>query len=69
MAGDTSRLNGRLGGRPQGSENEGTKTRRAMRQRWLDRVNQNADCIFNAHLDLALGAYFEERGSDGRKRV
>lgn len=69
MAGDTSRTNGRLGGRPRGSENDQTVSRREMRKRWLDRVYAQADLIFDAQLDLALGYFTEEAAPNGKKRV
>lgn len=60
MAGNASRINGRKGGRPKGSENFGTKQRREIKNRWLERINGVADTIFDAHLDLALKNYLEK---------
>lgn len=51
----------RGGGRPKGSESEETKIRRALKQRWLDRVNEKADEFFDAHEKLALGDYYYEK--------
>lgn len=69
MPGQTSRLNGQKGGRPKGSENSDTKARREMRKRWLDRVYEEADKIFEAQLDLALGYYREVDLHNGSIRL
>ncbi len=69
MAGNASRINGKKGGRPCGFETSESKTRRAMKQRWLEKINASADKIFNAHLDLALGCYTETQTTEGVTRV
>ena len=69
MAGETSRINGRLGGRPKGSENLSTKVRREMQKRWVERVWEEADKFFDAQRDLALGCYKEITTPQGRVRV
>lgn len=69
MSGSASRINGQKGGRPKGSENFDTKQRREMRNRWLERVHDKADPIFDVHLDLALGYYTETQASEGVVRV
>jgi hypothetical protein len=66
MAGDTSRQNGRLGGRPPGSENEATKQKRLARQRIRDLVWQKIDPLIDAQLENALGvSYLVLRQKDG----
>lgn len=42
-------------GRPKGSMNEDTKERMAAKKRFIQRVNKNADRLFNAQLALAKG--------------
>mgnify|MGYP001561288696 CR=1 FL=1 len=69
MAGNTSRINGRKGGRPKGSENLATKTRREMQKRWVDRIWEEADKFFDAQRDLALGHYKEVTTPQGVVRV
>lgn len=69
MSGNISRINGQKGGRPKGSENSDTQQRREMKNRWLQRVHEVADPIFNAHLDLALGHYTETVTPEGVQRV
>ncbi|GEM_PF-4165870 len=65
MPGDASRENGKKGGRPLGSENADTVTRRRMQKRWLKKVSKHGDKIFEAHLDLALGHHKVETLPDG----
>ena len=69
MAGNTSRINGRLGGRPKGAESDETKLRRIMREIWVDQVAIRSNEIIQAHFDLALGIYTEETTTEGVKRV
>lgn len=69
MAGDASRINGKNGGRPKGSENFDTKQRREMKNRWFQLINDEADAIFQAQLTLALGCYAEKQTPDGVQRV
>ncbi len=69
MAGNASRINGQKGGRPKGSENSDTQQRREMKKRWIERVHGVADKIFDAHLDLALGAHTEKETPEGLIRV
>ena len=40
-----------------------------MRKRWLDRIYQEADKVFEAQLDLALGYYREADSSNGPIRL
>lgn len=56
-------------GRPPGSENLDTKTRAALKRRWLERINEVADQIFDAHLDLALGHFKTVKTPDGTYRL
>lgn len=42
-------------GRPKGSMNEATKERIETKAAFIDRVNKNADKLFNSQLDLAVG--------------
>lgn len=42
-------------GRPQGSQNKATAASKQARKRFIERVNANADKLFNAQLDLAVG--------------
>ncbi len=65
MPGESSRINGRKGGRPKGSENEQTKIRRMMQKRWIERIYGYADQVFEAHLVLAMGYYEERVTEDG----
>lgn len=69
MPGNASRINGQKGGRPKGSENFDTKQRREMKNRWFQRIHDQADAIFDAHLTLAVGCYAEKQTSDGVQRV
>lgn len=69
MAGNASRINGKKGGRPCGFETSETKTRRAMKQQWLEKVRTAADRIFDAQLDLALGHFAQVNGPEGPVRV
>lgn len=69
MPGESSRINGRKGGRPKGSENEQTKIRRMMQKRWVERIYGCADQVFEAHLALAMGYYEERVTEDGVQRV
>lgn len=69
MAGNASRINGRKGGRPKGSESLATKFRREMQKRWVDRIWEEADKFFDAQRDLALGHYKEVLTNEGRVKV
>ncbi len=42
-------------GRPKGSMNESSKERARTKAAYIARVNKNADKLFNAQLDLAIG--------------
>lgn len=42
-------------GRPKGSMNTSSKERMVTKAAYIDRVNKNADKLFNAQLDLAIG--------------
>lgn len=42
-------------GRPKGSMNEATQQRMAVKAAFIERVNKNADRLFNAQFDLAVG--------------
>lgn len=42
-------------GRKEGSMNKATAASKAARKRFIDRVNANADKLFNSQLDLAVG--------------
>lgn len=69
MPGISSQINGRKGGRPSGSENEKTKIRRSMNERWLENVSKVTDQLFMAHLDLALGYYTTKTNPNEEIRV
>lgn len=45
-------------GRPKGSMNEATKRRMAIKQVFQDRVARNADRLFNAQFNLAVGEQY-----------
>lgn len=45
-------------GRPEGSMNEATKERMAVKQAFQDRVAQNADRLFNSQFNLATGEQY-----------
>ena len=69
MAGNASLINGKKGGRPCGFETSETKTRRTMKQQWLEKIKTAADRIFDAQLDLALGHLAQANGPGGSIRV
>lgn len=58
MPGDASRENGKLGGRPVGSLNPSTIKKLAIRNRFLERFEADADKIYDAQLASTLGTKF-----------
>lgn len=56
-------------GRKTGGENDETRRRRALKMRWLSRVEKEADRIFDAHMELALGHFREIKLPTGEVRV
>lgn len=58
MAGDTSRENGKLGGRPIGSRSFTTQMREAMINEIRGRTHDVTKNLFNAQLTLAVGMTF-----------
>lgn len=58
MAGETSRENGRKGGRPKGSKSAATLERESIAAAFKQRVMRSADVLFEAQLSLAQGCSF-----------
>lgn len=58
MAGETSRENGKKGGRPFGSKNKTTLEKQAALERFQERVRSVVDPLFDYQLTLARGQTF-----------
>lgn len=58
MAGQTSRENGRKGGRKPGSKNKATLDREEAMRHWRERLYGVTDELFNYQLSLAKGAQY-----------
>jgi hypothetical protein len=69
MPGTSSRINGRKGGRPHGTESDQTKLKREIRSRLIERANEQADQLFETVFDLALGQFSEKETPEGIARV
>jgi hypothetical protein len=55
MPGETSRINGRKGGRPKGRKSAATLEREAVQRAFNQRVMEHADRLFDAQLAAAVG--------------
>jgi vancomycin resistance protein YoaR len=63
----TARENGKRGGRPQGTLNPETIKRNEMRQKMLERIEQEFQPLMDAAMDLAKGVVIYVPGKDGKK--
>lgn len=64
----SSRENGKLGGRPLGTLNPETIKRNEMRQKMLERIEQEFNPLMDAAIDLAKGIIVYIPGKDGKPR-
>ncbi len=55
MPGDQSRQNGKKGGRPPGTAQPDTLRKMAIKRRWLERLEADADKLYDAQMAQALG--------------
>jgi len=63
----SSKENGKLGGRPLGTLNPETLKRIEIRQKMLDRIEQEFQPLMDAAMDLAKGIVVYVPGKDGKK--
>ncbi len=55
MVGETSRRNGKKGGRPKGRKNNATLEKEAALAAFQERVRKNIEPLFDAQMTLARG--------------
>ena len=60
MPGETSRQNGKKGGRPKGSVSQETELRLEIKKQLVELAHEKTPELFDAQLDLALGHYRED---------
>ena len=63
----SSKKNGKLGGRPLGTLNPETIKRNEMRQKMLDRIEQEFQPLMDSAIDLAKGIVVYVPAKDGKK--
>lgn len=70
MPGDTSRRNGRKGGRPKGRKSPATIEREATLKAYRERVCRNAQRLLDAEMTVALGcAMLFRKPKNGKGKV